>query len=330
MVGTTLVVPCYNEETRLKVPDYVSWLTHDPTSRDVTLLFVDDGSRDGTVAVLQQIVDAAPAGRASVLKLGVNGGKAEAVRRGMLEAMANASPAIVGFWDCDLATPLQAVPQLAAILALRPEKQMVFGARVALLGRQIKRSPVRHYLGRVFATLASLSLDLPIYDTQCGAKLFRASPMLRTVLSAPFLTRWVFDCEMIARFQAISPAADALDYEQGHASSGARARGGGGGGGGSGGGGGGGGSGGGGGGRSTTTIAETIFEFPLEEWVDVAGSKVKPTDILRMAYGLLCIRRVYFHRCGCERSACELRWELRALGLRLRCGLWPWVATDCD
>ena len=109
MVGTTLVVPCYNEETRLKVPDYVSWLTHDPTSRDVTLLFVDDGSRDGTVAVLQQIVDAAPTGRASVLKLGVNGGKAEAVRRGMLEAMANASPAIVGFWDCDLATPLQAV-----------------------------------------------------------------------------------------------------------------------------------------------------------------------------------------------------------------------------
>ena len=298
MVATTLVVPCFNEETRLKVPDYVSWLTHDPTSRDVTLLFVDDGSRDGTVAVLQQIVDAAPAGRASVLKLGVNGGKAEAVRRGMLEAMANAPPAIVGFWDCDLATPLQAVPQLAAILAMRPEMQMVFGARVALLGRQIKRSPVRHYLGRVFATLASLSLDLPIYDTQCGAKLFRVTPMLRTVLAAPFLTRWVFDCEMIARFQAISPAADALDYEQGrrieqgHASAGAgaRARGGGGGG-------------GGGGGRSTTTIAETIFEFPLEEWVDVAGSKVKPTDILRMAYGLLCIRRVYFHRCDTE---CEL------------------------
>ncbi len=285
MVATTLVVPCYNEEKRLRVADFVSWLANDPGSRDVTLLFVDDGSRDGTVDVLQQILGAVPTGRASVLQLGVNCGKAEAVRRGMLEAMhtgaasgAGPPPEVIGFWDCDLATPLQAVPQLAAILATRPEIQMVFGARVALLGRRIQRSPVRHYLGRVFATLASLSLDLPIYDTQCGAKLFRATPTLRTVITAPFLTRWVFDCEMIARFHASSPAVDALDHEQGASagaagSSGARGR-----------------------GNSALAVANTIFEFPLEEWVDVAGSKVKPTDILKMAYGLLNIRRVYFHR----------------------------------
>mmetsp|Transcript_20800 Transcript_20800/g.53071 ORF Transcript_20800/g.53071 Transcript_20800/m.53071 type:complete len:315 (-) Transcript_20800:111-1055(-) len=268
----TLVVPCYNEEVRLPEETYVSWLTSSPAAANTRLLFVDDGSRDGTVAILQRIVSAAPPGRASLLKLGINCGKAEAVRRGIIEAMSpEYGSDLVGFWDCDLATPLTAVPQLAAVLSYHPQIQMVFGARVALLGRRIHRSPIRHYLGRVFATLASLSLDLPIYDTQCGAKLFRASPMLRSVVSTPFLTRWVFDCEIIARYHALSIMSDGSGHEQGNGSSSSSSVGGG-----------------------MLPVSETIYEFPLEEWVDVAGSKVKPTDILRMAYGLLRIRLVYF------------------------------------
>jgi glycosyltransferase involved in cell wall biosynthesis len=197
-VRLTLVVPCYNEERRLPVDAFARWLRDDPPAE---LLFVDDGSTDGTAGRIGEVVAAQP-GRAALLRLERNGGKAEAVRRGMLEAMERGAQ-VTGFWDADLATPLDAVATFRAVLEQRPEIQWVFGARVRLLGRHIERQPLRHVAGRVFATLASYSLGLPVYDTQCGAKLFRASPALRAVLVEPFLSRWIFEVEMIARLASL-------------------------------------------------------------------------------------------------------------------------------
>ena len=199
MAGCTVVVPCYNEEQRLNTAAFAAFLEQ---GYPIRFLFVNDGSRDKTLEVLQALRSRYPA-QVHVLDKQPNGGKAEAVRVGMLHAVALGGAEYTGFWDADLATPLSLIPELLAKLEERPEIQMVFGARVRLLGRNIQRQALRHYLGRVFATVASTVLRLPIYDTQCGAKLFRVTADLEKILQQPFRSRWIFDVEILARFLAL-------------------------------------------------------------------------------------------------------------------------------
>jgi dolichyl-phosphate beta-glucosyltransferase len=192
-----LVVPCYNEEKRLDRAAFEAALRR---ADGPVLLFVDDGSGDGTRRLLESIRAAAP-DRCHVLALPANRGKAEAVRAGLNEAL-RAGAARVGYWDADLATPLEAVADFQRELDERPEAEMVMGARVRMLGRRIDRHGSRHLIGRAYATLASLVLGLPVYDTQCGAKLFRGTAVLSAALDRPFGSRWAFDVELIQRLQA--------------------------------------------------------------------------------------------------------------------------------
>lgn len=191
-----IVIPCYNEESRFPLDPFVAFVAANPAIRFV---LVNDGSKDNTLDVLRR----AGAGResqVSVIDQPINGGKGEAVRVGVLAALQQEGCLYVGFWDADLATPLEQIGELVEVLANRPGLAMAFGARVKLLGRHVERRAVRHYLGRVFATVVSVALRLPIYDTQCGAKIFRAGHETSELFSAPFCSRWVFDVEIIARF----------------------------------------------------------------------------------------------------------------------------------
>jgi len=113
---------------------------------------------------------------------------------------------MMGFFDADLSTPLQAVDDFLAVLRTRPDVELVLGSRVMLMGRDVRRRPSRHYLGRVFATAASHALDLPVYDTQCGAKMLRVNAATASLFAVPFRSRWVFDVELIARYLRL-PAA---------------------------------------------------------------------------------------------------------------------------
>lgn len=213
MAKLVLVIPCYNEAERLPVDVLGDFLS---THAELAVLLVNDGSSDGTRDVLEAMRERRP-DQVGVLNLERNSGKAEAVRLGMLKAM-DEGATYAGYWDADMATPLRVAPQFVEIMEARPEIQMVFGSRIQLLGHQIQRELIRHYLGRIFATTVSLMLGLRVYDTQCGAKVFRVTPVTRTLFESPFSSKWIFDVELIARYLHASrqAALDPLEgmYEQ--------------------------------------------------------------------------------------------------------------------
>ena len=238
---TAIVIPCYNERKRLHLAAFESFLL----GSSVQFIFVDDGSTDGTADLIERF-RSGKEDRVDILALKVKRGKAEAVRQGMELALDRMFD-FVGFWDSDLATPLDAIPQFMDIFSKFPQVDMVFGARVKLLGHHVERRAIRHYLGRMFATVASLVLQLPVYDTQCGAKIFRVGPQTRELTAQAFKSRWIFDVELIQRFIHAAGARDAA--------------------------------------------AARMYEYPLNSWEDVGGSKVKPMDFLIAFRDLL---RIYW------------------------------------
>lgn len=194
-----LVVPCYNEAARLDPEAFLDFVRKHPGAQ---LVLVDDGSVDGTWEILERMRAAAPTA-VTTLRHSPRRGKAEAVRAGILAALAQ-GPELVGFFDADLATPLVALDDFLAVLGDRPAVEFVLGSRVMLMGRDIKRKAARHYFGRIFATAVSLALDLPVYDTQCGAKVLRVNAATATLFDAPFRSPWIFDVELIARYLRLS------------------------------------------------------------------------------------------------------------------------------
>lgn len=191
---TLLVIPCYNEASRLDAQTFLDFLeTHD----DVGFLFVNDGSSDDTAGVINRLKSRSE--RIRTLHLDTNSGKAEAVRQGMLRC-AQTDCEYAGYWDADLSTPLSELTGFRAEMDASKQVDIVAGARIKMVGRQIERSPYRHYSGRAFATAVSLLFGIEMYDTQCGAKLFRLGPETKQLFATPFHTRWTFDVELFVRF----------------------------------------------------------------------------------------------------------------------------------
>ena len=241
MPKTIIVVPCFNEATRLQSRVFMDYAQHNP---EVSFLFVNDGSNDTTQQLLEHITEIYP--QCHCLHLQHNQGKAEAVRQGMLYGVQATNCDYIGFWDADLATPLNEIEKFASILQ-SGDYDIVIGLRLARLGARIARKKSRHYLGRCFATITSQILHIPIYDSQCGAKMMRRV-LVEKLFQEPFDTKWLFDVEIFARYLSFTTKEDAC---------------------------------------------KRICEYPLAEWHDIKGSRLKATDFLRAPWELMKIKVKY-------------------------------------
>lgn len=199
-----VIVPCYNEASRIRLDVFRDFLREQDY---IDFCFVNDGSRDNTSEILHYAVERCPE-RFLLVDNVDNCGKAEAVRCGMLHVASLGRYDLVGFLDADLATPLEDIHLLVDAMRKQPELVMAMGARLKRLGANVQRKAYRHYMGRVFATVVSLLFRMPVYDSQCGAKLFRVSLVPR-VFQDTFSSRWLFDVEILLRVRRLYP-----DYER--------------------------------------------------------------------------------------------------------------------
>ncbi len=188
-VDLTVVIPAYNEATRIAEPlrrvgAYLA--SRHPASE---LVLADDGSTDDTAAIVERLA-AELRLPARVLRSTQNRGKGHAVRRGMLAARG----VLVLMTDADLSTPIDELARLVA--AIDAGADVAIGSR-KMAGAVIEEHQpwLRESMGRVFTALTRL-LVVDVSDVTCGFKLFRRDAA-EAVFSRATLDDWSFDAEAL-------------------------------------------------------------------------------------------------------------------------------------
>ena len=191
-----LIIPCFNEEKRLNLKEFSKF-------KEIFFVFANDGSTDSTSQILKEFT--ARNENSLLFDSKINYGKANIIYNAyqFLQNKRQLDQSDwIGYWDADLATPIGEVFEMLKYSEYYDSPQAVWGSRVLRLGSEIQRAPLRHYLGRVFATLVSLFLHVKSYDSQCGAKIFKKDTA-DMAFKSPFITKWIFDVEIFLRLKGV-------------------------------------------------------------------------------------------------------------------------------
>jgi hypothetical protein len=193
--GIGVVIPCYNEEKRLKTKEFANFVHN---NHGYHICFVNDGSKDKTLDVLKEFQQGKE-GYISIYDCEKNGGKAEAVRQGILYLVKDKSLDYIGFLDADLSTDFIDFDDLAKTLSVSDYK-LVIGSRITRMGANIIKQSSRGIISKIINIIIRTILGMEIQDTQCGAKIMNRE-VAENLFNTPFLTSWLFDVEIFLRMK---------------------------------------------------------------------------------------------------------------------------------
>lgn len=189
----SIIVPCYNEEFRLKnsikrIADYLV-----KNNNGTELIFVNDGSLDNTEQELknaQDFIEKRSGIKPRIFSYEQNRGKGYAVKTGLLHSMGK----YVLICDADLSTPLSETDNLMKFI---DDYDLVIGSRKQKDSRIVRpQHPIRKTLGKLFSQMSKLILNIPVNDFTCGFKLMTKKTSLQFAKRMT-IDRWAYDSEIL-------------------------------------------------------------------------------------------------------------------------------------
>jgi glycosyltransferase involved in cell wall biosynthesis len=196
-----LVVPMFNEELRINEGVFESLFNN---LNNVKFIFVDDGSTDKTLMILNDLNKRFVESEIDVLANEANLGKAESIRKGFLKALQYECK-YIGFTDGDFATPPEEIARLIGILN-EEKPQALFGVRRKEDGNEVITNRFREFQGTIFNFLAKTLIGTNLKDPQCGTKFFLNTSALQYAISSAFMNSWLFDLEIYLRMKKRMPS----------------------------------------------------------------------------------------------------------------------------
>ena len=191
-MSVSVIIPAFNEAVRLPTTLEATAEYFASRGEAFEIFVVDDGSSDGTAAVVSKFAAQHPALNVQCLSYGGNRGKGYAVRYGMLRASGERRV----FCDADLATPAEEYEVVLAAMDAQ-NAPIGIGSRPLRNSNLLVHQPwYREQMGRSFNAAVQLLAVPGISDTQCGFKIFTAEAAT-SVFSCCRVDGFAFDREAL-------------------------------------------------------------------------------------------------------------------------------------